>query len=138
MDAITLNNEVPKKDEDGLKNAPSTFKIKNEGDIEANFKLSLIDDELLKSTMSNNNIRYKLKRTRSTTKEEEEYEIRTLRSDGIIDEGTIDSEEEISYEIIIWIDYDANPNGLSFRKILSLEGNQIDIENTIYTKMKKK
>ena len=32
MKPITLDNEVPKSDEEGLKNSPKTFIIKNEGE----------------------------------------------------------------------------------------------------------
>ncbi len=123
MKAITLNNEVPKSDEEGLKNTPNTFKIENQGDVTAKYKLSLIDSTI-QSTMSNLDIRYRVKRTRSTGVET--GEVKSLSADGVFDEGIIAPSEEISFELVIWINHDANPNGLTYSKVLSLEGLQAD------------
>ena len=88
MKAITLDNEVPKSDEEGLKNTPNTFVIKNEGPVTAKYKVSLIDSTI-QSTMSNLDIRYQLTRTRSTTGKEEVLEIKNLDGNGLMDEGVI-------------------------------------------------
>ena len=75
MKEITLDKQVPKSDEEGLKNTPNTFKIENQGDVTAKYRLSLIDGKVA-STMSNLDIRYRVKRTRSTG--EETGEVKSL------------------------------------------------------------
>ncbi len=127
MKEITLDKQVPKSDEEGLKNTPNTFKIENQGDVTAKYRLSLIDGKVA-STMSNLDIRYRVKRTRSTG--EETGEVKSLGADGVFDEGVIASNEEISFELVIWINHDANPNGLIYNKVLSLEGLQADTLDT--------
>ena len=127
MKEITLDKQVPKTDEDGLKNTPNTFKIENQGDVTAKYRLSLIDGKVA-STMSNLDIRYRVKRTRSSGVET--GEVKSLSADGVFDEGVIAPSEEISFELVIWINHDANPNGLIYNKVLSLEGLQADTLDT--------
>ena len=123
MSNITIDNLYPMLDIDGLKNDSTTFQIQNTGELVANYKVSLIDSEVA-STMSNSDVRYQLKKTSSVTGETETLDIANLSGSGLIDEGTIEVNEIITYEIVMWIDYDANPNNLSFSKVVLVEGMQ--------------
>ena len=52
-------------------------------------------------------------------------EIKNISTTGLIDEGTIDIGEIFTYELILWIDYDANPNNQTFNKCLKIIWNLI-------------
>ena len=122
---INENDAYPMSDEEGKEQEGTSFRIKNTSSISARYEVSLKDKDVV-STLPNEAVRYQLKRTRSTTNEEETLEIKNLKSDGIIDEGIIDANESISYKLVIWIDYDfdTNEKGLLFSKIISLKGRQ--------------
>ena len=123
MTSIQMDNSYPMLDTEGLKNDSTTFQIQNTGELVANYKVSLIDSEVA-STMSNSDVRYQLKKTSSVTGETETLDIANLSGSGLINEGTIEVNEIITYEIVMWIDYDANPNNLSFSKVVLVEGMQ--------------
>lgn len=120
---VTMDNQVPVSDTDGLKNTPITFSIQNTGSIPARYELSLVDDSTTKSTMKNKDVRYRLTRTidgNTTT-----LDIKNLDDTGIIDEGNIVNGKTISFELVMWIDYNSNPNGLSFKKHIMVTGMQM-------------
>ncbi len=123
MVSVTLDKTVPMSDEDGIYNESTTFEIQNTGNVSANYKVSLVDKET-KSTMSNNDIRYRLTRISSIDNTKETFEIRNLDSNGIIDEGVIEVSEIITYEIVLWIDIDANPLGQTFNKVVEVDAFQ--------------
>lgn len=125
MTPITISNTYPMLDAEGLKNSPTTFQIKNTGGIIASYKVSLVDKDDVTSTMQNSDVRYQLKRTSSLTGETETLEITNLSGNGLIDEGSIEVGEVFTYELIMWIDIDANPNNLSFSKVVLVEGMQV-------------
>ena len=120
---LTINNAYPMSDIEGLKNQSRTFSIYNNGTISAGYRISLVDGQT-HSTISNSDIRYQLKRTIGTG-EQATLGIFNLSNDGLLDEGTILAGQTINYEIIMWIDYSSNPNGLSFSKYVSVEGMQV-------------
>lgn len=131
LDVILLNDMtnvsmdlLPMTDANGLNNTPTTFKIKNNGSIMASYRVSLIDGTTA-STMSNSDVRYRLKRTVGSNAQEI-LDIRNLDSEGLIDSGTIEAGETISYELVCWVDYNANPNGLTFSKKILVEGMQVE------------
>ncbi len=128
IEAIALKDAYPMTDEEGLKNQSTFFQIKNEGSITAYYKLSLIDKDVL-STLDNESIRYQLTRIRYSETDNEErtvLDVKNLAFDGLIDEGLIEPDEKIGYELVMWIDYNVSINSkLVFAKVISLEGSQI-------------
>ena len=124
MNSININKTYPMADSEGLLNQSTTFQIQNTGSQIANYKVSLVDNET-KSTMQNEDVRYQLKRTNETTKETKTFEITNLDSSGLLDEGSITAGTILTYEIVMWIDYDSNPNGKTFSKVVLVEGMQV-------------
>lgn len=124
MTSIEMDNYYPVEDSVGLKNQSTTFQIKNTGSIIAKYKVSLVDGET-KSTMLNDSVRYKLTRTSSVDNITETFDITNLSLDGLLDEGTIEVDEVITYNLVMWIDYDSNPNNLTFSKVVEVKGMQI-------------
>ena len=124
IDNINIDKTYPMTDSEGLLNEKTTFQIQNTGSQIANYKVSLVDNET-KSTMQNEDVRYQLKRTNETTKETKTFEITNLDSSGLLDEGSITAGTILTYEIVMWIDYDSNPNGKTFSKVVLVEGMQV-------------
>ena len=125
MNSINIDKTYPMSDSEGLLNQSTTFQIQNTGSQIANYKVSLVDNETVKSTMKNEDVRYQLKRTNETTKETVTFDITNLDSTGLLDEGSITAGTILTYEIVMWIDYDSNPNGQTFSKVVLVEGMQV-------------
>ena len=125
MNSINIDKTYPMSDSEGLLNQSTTFQIQNTGSQIANYKVSLVDNETVKSTMKNEDVRYQLKRTNETTKETVTFDIANLDSTGLLDEGSITAGTILTYEIVMWIDYDSNPNGQTFSKVVLVEGMQV-------------
>ena len=125
MNSINIDKTYPMSDSEGLLNQSTTFQIQNTGSQIANYKVSLVDNETVKSTMQNEDVRYQLKRTNETTKETVTFDITNLDSTGLLDEGSITAGTILTYEIVMWIDYDSNPNGQTFSKVVLVEGMQV-------------
>ncbi len=123
LEGLDLSNQVPLSDEDGVNGEARTFQITNKGSILSEYKVSLIDDSVV-STLANKDVRYRLKRTKSSSGSEEILDIKNLSEDGLIDSGTIESGETIDYEIVCWIDYNVEEGGRSFSKKIMVEGSQ--------------
>ncbi len=123
LEGLNLTNQVPLSDEEGVKGEARTFQITNNGTILSEYKVSLIDDSVA-STLENKEVRYRLKKTKSSTGTPEVLDIKTLSDDGLIDSGTIEPTETIDYEIVCWIDYDVTEGGRSFSKKVLVEGSQ--------------
>ena len=121
---VTMNNTYPMSDVEGLSQTGNkvTFAIKNNGEILANYKVSLVDKETV-STLLNKDVRYRLKRTIGTGAEET-FPITNLDDNGLLDEGTIESGVTITYELIMWQDYNSTANGVTFKKSILVEGMQ--------------
>ncbi len=120
---ITLDKVLPVTDAEGLTNTKLTFQIKNNAAEIANYKVSLVDGDT-KSTMINSSVRYQLKRTKEG-EATETLEIKNLNASGLIDTGIIEVGKTYTYELIMWIDYNANPNGQTFAKNILVEGMQV-------------
>ena len=121
---INLDNEIPKSDSDGLNNQSTTFSIKNNAGMIANYKVSLVDGTK-KSTVLNQDVKYRLKRTNVATNETITMDIKNLDETGLIDTGVIETNQVYSYEIVMWLDINSNPNGLVFSKNILVEGMQV-------------
>lgn len=121
---INLNNEVPKEDSEGLSNPSTTFSIKNNAGMVANYKVSLVDGTT-KSTVLNKDVKYRLKRTNPTTNETVTMDIKNLDATGLIDTGIIEANQVYNYELVMWLDINSNPNGLVFSKNILVEGMQV-------------
>lgn len=121
---INLNNEVPKEDSEGLSNPSTTFSIKNNAGMVANYKVSLVDGTT-KSTVINKDVKYRLKRTNPTTNETVTMDIKNLDATGLIDTGIIEANQVYNYELVMWLDINSNPNGLVFSKNILVEGMQV-------------
>ena len=120
---IELNNTYPMLDTDGLNNQKINFAIRNDGNTIANYKVSLVDKTTI-STLVNHDVRYQLTRTVGNN-EAEVFEIKNLDDAGLIDTGSIEVGVTISYELILWIDYDSTANGAVFSKAVLVEGIQV-------------
>ena len=121
---INLNNEIPKEDSEGLSNPSTTFSIKNNAGMVANYKVSLVDGTT-KSTVINKDVKYRLKRTNATTNETVTMDIKNLDATGLIDTGIIEANQVYNYELVMWLDINSNPNGLVFSKNILVEGMQV-------------
>lgn len=123
MTAVTLQNNEPVEDIEGLNNQATTFQIKNIGAEATNYKVSLIDKDSVASTLSNSAMRYQVKRTNESTGESTTLEIKNLQDDGVIDQGTIDAGVVYTYELVLWVEYGKAVGG-TFSKVLYVEGRQ--------------
>ena len=121
---ITIDKAVPVEDNEGLTNSKVTFQIKNNAGIIANYKVSLVDGTT-KSTMLNKDVRYQLKRTNEATSETVTMDITNLADTGLIDTGIIETGVTYTYELVMWLDINSNPNGLVFAKNILVEGMQV-------------
>ena len=121
---ITIDKAVPVEDSEGLTNSKVTFQIKNNAGIIANYKVSLVDGTT-KSTMLNKDVRYQLKRTNEATSETVTMDITNLADTGLIDTGIIETGVTYTYELVMWLDINSNPNGLVFAKNILVEGMQV-------------
>ena len=123
MTNVTLEGSKPVEDATGVSNTPTTFQIQNIGDEKANYKVSLIDSDIVVSTIPNHCMRYQLKRTNQSTSETVTLEINNLQDDGVIDSGTIDAGVIYTYELVLWVGYGKSVSG-NFAKVLYVEGRQ--------------
>ena len=121
--SVSMSGLVPVLDVEGLNNQSTTFGIENVGAIKAGYKVSLVDGTT-PSTMLNKDARYQLKKGINGATPTV-VGIYNLSDDGVIDEGVMSPGDTIDYELIMWVDYDANPNGQSFSKHVMIEGMQL-------------
>ena len=120
---VDLGTVYPMSDSEGLSNSEVTFAIQNKGTAIANYKVSLIDKDVV-STLNNTEVRYQLKR-KIGSNAEETLPIKNLAGDGELDSGTISSGTIITYKLIMWQDYNSTVNGAIFSKAILVEGMQI-------------
>lgn len=131
-DEISLISAVPTSDSNGLKLTPYTFKLTNTGSIDANYRISLVndEDEYIKDGCSNNkldwsNIRYSFKLGENT--EVMNY----LNSNGgILATETLSSKNSINCALKLWIKSDADNSvmGKHFHGRIKIEAIQSDKE----------
>ncbi len=111
-DSINLGDMVPMLDKFGVENSSFAFTIKNVSSKELDYSLKLVDNH---STVLNKMIRYKL------MKNDVDLGINTLRDDDIVDLGKINSNEEISYSLTLWLDYNSDVKMGTLNKKISIE-----------------
>ena len=128
---VTLDKMYPMKDSEGVNNTPITFAIQNKGGVDASYRITLADGtpEAGVTYMKNSDVRYQLTKTVDSGTPQVLGPF-TLPDSGVIDEGNITAGENnngqtISYELVVWVDYNANPNGQKFSKYVVVDGMQI-------------
>lgn len=115
---IYLGDVIPTLDKFGVMNDSFNFTIKNNGPIDKKYILSLQDNN---STILNKMIRYEI------VKNDLNLGIYTLSDDGIIDVSKIESNEEVTYSIKMWLDYNSNVKvGKLNKKVSVIENNNIE------------
>lgn len=119
---ITLSNFYPMTDMEGVNNTPVTFTIKNKGSIIAGYKISLFDSGS-GSTLNNSDVRFRLKRTINGLTDV--LDIKTLDSMGLLDTSTIEADQEITYELVLWQDYNSTATNATFNKSIRIDASQI-------------
>jgi len=128
--SITLQGALPEEDSDGLKNEKEyEFSVKNTGSVPAHYKITLDNTCSLERTyqindkektpdkcIPNEYIKIGLK------KGEEEYKVLEYdkeKNEYILETGLIEKEQEESYKMKIWLDYDT-PNDYNSKGIYTI------------------
>ena len=133
-DGINLEYAIPQTDSQGLNNTPYTFKVINNGTINAEYKLYLEDEEIDGEKLSDENIKYSLtknsktvgKQLLSNTITNEKREIENT----IITGGSTNN-----YELKLWIDSEAKKEEIAnkvFKAKIKLEA--VQTEDSLYNK----
>ncbi len=131
---IDLIHAVPMFDEVGETLDPYRFVLRNEGEIDSSYAIYLDDMELLEeeSPIGDDSIKYQLiKNDVSTTKLLSTIGSHPAR---VLDSGVIKPNEEITYELRLWIDSDAGNDimGKVFRgvvRVVATQVSQADLTN---------
>ena len=124
-EGIQIGKTLPVKDEQGKEVEAYTFTLENKGNQKIDYSIYLdTDSEAMKECLecqelSEKDIRYELKIN-------DIYSIETLDSSRLLDKGTIGGLEKISYELKIWLNYDADNDaqGKVFYGKIRVEGVQ--------------
>ena len=124
---INLDNAVPTSDEDGLQTSAFTFKLKNNGSIDASYTIYL-DDVALESgenRLPDSAVRYSLTKNGSSDNPQDLTTIGT-NPNRKLDEGIIKKDATNTYTLKIWIDEEAGNEamGKAFYATLRVEGLQ--------------
>ena len=119
--SIHLGDVIPTLDKFGVNNDSITFTIKNNGQTDKDYTLSLKDDN---STILNKMIRYEI------SKNDEVIGIYTLSDNGIIDIGKIGVNEEIKYGIKLWLAYDSNVKVGTLKKKISVSDSNLVMDKS--------
>ncbi len=115
---ISIDPAIPLPEDQGQSQAESyDFTLRNTGSGDAQYRISLVDDEEEYETdgCTEKRLPHKFLKT-SLTKNEEEPKIKFLDNEeveggdnnGVLDEGTIGSGENIKYSLKLWIDISAD------------------------------
>ena len=118
-ESIYLEKVIPTLDKFGIMEKGFSFSIKNYNSTTINYEIKLEDNQ---STIKNSNVRYEL------SKNNEVLGIYTLSDDGIIDKNEIHENEEISYTIKLWLDYNSEVKIGSFNKRVAVREIEITEE----------
>ncbi len=124
-EGIQIEDAVPVKDEQGKEVEAYTFTLENKGNKKIDYSIYLdTDSEAMKECsncqeLEEKDIRYELKKDNL-------YNTETLDSSRLLDKGTIGGTEKISYELKIWLNYDADNDaqGKVFYGKIRVEGVQ--------------
>lgn len=134
---ILINPAYPLTDEEGLTETPKyIFTLENDGNITADFTLFLDDITTATKKMSHSIIRYNLKKqvydSEGSLKENQPTDRMAYITDSIVgdnivlDGGTLEPNEKITYTLNLWMDYDAGNEyqGTAFKGKIRVEGTQ--------------
>lgn len=122
---INLTTAIPIPDEEGLSNIPYRFTINNDGEIDSTYTIYLdnleldtnqtrVDDKYIKYSLTKNGISSGAK----------------LLNNRELDTGIIDKNTTDSYELRIWVDYNATNEAMNttFKGQIRVEGTQTNKE----------
>ena len=134
---ILISPAYPLSDEEGLSETPKyIFTLQNNGNITADFTMYLNDITTAVKKMSHNIIRFNLKKqiynADSTLKENQPSDVMAYLTDItvsgkiVLDSGSLEPSEKITYTLNLWMDYDAGNEyqGSSFKGKLRIDGTQ--------------
>ena len=124
---INLDNQVPVSDEDGMRQEGFIFKLKNTGNISANYTIYLDDVELEdgEDRMLDSSLRYSLIKNTSDDYAEDLTNIGS-NPNRKLDIGYLKSNEENTYTFKIWVKETANEEAMNkvFHATLRVVGSQ--------------
>lgn len=125
---ISMPNAYPMTDAEGLATTAYTFKLQNDGTVDSNYEVYIddLDIDSTKVRMPDNIVKYSLIKN-------DEAPVTALLStlggdpNRIIDSGLLKPDEEVSYTLRVWMDYDAGneQQGKVFAANIRAEGNQV-------------
>ena len=135
---IEVTNAMPMTNEEGLKTTPYVFTLKNTGNIDAEYVLSLeVSDD---SDLPAGSVKYAIVRINNNSNFEStpmllssvnNYQAKNSNNEDVtlydLDEGKIKVGKDIDYELYLWIDYDANVSAAdkSLTAVVKVSGTQI-------------
>lgn len=122
---ITLNDQVPISDIEGMNRKGYEFRIRNEGTVDSDFLVKLVDVELtsLESRLSDSNVKFSLSRNGKVI-------VSGLISDfidGVLLGDRIATGNSNTYNLRVWLDEDSfnsDATGKVFKKVLKIEASQ--------------
>ena len=105
---LTLNNEIPIEDSEGLSREGFKFSLKNTGKDDYEYTIYLDDLPLEEgeNRIPDSAIRYSLDRN-ETVGVAKDLESMGINPNRVVDSGEIGSSETINYTLRLWLDYDA-------------------------------
>lgn len=127
-EGINLEKIIPVSDEEGMTYVPYSFTLKNNGNIDSEYSIYLDDVEIEegKDRVEDKFIKYGI------IEDNETPTIALLSTTGqnpnrVIASGTITPNQTISYELRIWLDYDATNEAMDtiFKAKIRIEATQI-------------
>lgn len=135
-EGINLINSYPMTDQEGMKTTSYDFTLKNDGTVSSNYVVSIDDVTETEKKLDLNILKYDLKKTlynkdgsEKTSQTDTMQLLSSIKTDdGItLDSGILEEGEYITYELKIWIDYDAGNEyqDSAFNGVLKIDGTQI-------------
>ena len=138
---IDLEYAIPQSNEQGLNNDAYTFTVRNTGNMNAEYKLFLEDEEIEGTRISDSNIKYNLVKNNG---EDNPKLLSTTIEDNkrVLDSTIIDGNSTNTYSLKLWIDSEATQEEVAnkvFKARIKLEAVQsenssedkYDVEGTI-------
>lgn len=133
---VKIPNAYPMKDTEGMALEGYTFTLINTGTLTSLFDVTLIDQEVSKTRLSDNAVKYILSIDKVVNPSNGNIvtpgDVRLLSAttNRILTTGTIEPGEEITFTLKLWVDYDAGNEvqNTEFNAKISVIGNQTGIE----------
>lgn len=112
---IAITTAIPTKDSDGQAQTPYKFSIKNNGTAALSYEIYLDNDTDAQASctktkgstcalLSDSDIRYEIKKDTASVK--------TLTSTRLLGSGTVDASSSDSYELKVWLNYNATNSAM--------------------------